>query len=99
MIHSLAALNTLLQTIAEEEMRGRVMSFYAMALMGTHPIGSLIAGSIASGIGIPHTLLIGGIITVGAGIWFEVKRKSMRKYIRPIYVSKGILPTMPDDIT
>jgi len=99
MILTLAGVNTLLQTIAEEEMRGRVMSFYAMALMGTHPIGSLIAGSIASGIGIPHTLLIGGIITVCAGIWFEVRRKSMRKYIRPIYISKGILPGLPDDLS
>ncbi|OFY39141.1 MAG: MFS transporter [Bacteroidetes bacterium GWF2_40_14] len=99
MILTLAGVNTLLQTIAEEEMRGRVMSFYAMALMGTHPIGSLIAGSIASGIGIPYTLLIGGIITVCAGIWFEVKRKSMRKFIHPIYVSKGILPGLTDDLT
>lgn len=99
MILSLAALNTLLQTIAEEEMRGRVMSFYAMALMGTQPIGSLLAGSTASGIGIPHTLLIGGLITVAAGVWFEVNRKSMKKYIRQTYISKGILPGFSDDLT
>jgi MFS family permease len=98
MIMSLAAVNTMLQTIAEEDKRGRVMSFYAMALMGTMPIGNLLAGSVASGIGIPHTLLITGTITVLSGIWFEFNRKSLRRYIRPIYIQKGIMPGFPDDI-
>lgn len=75
MILSLAAINTLIQTLTEEEKRGRVMSFYAMALMGTQPIGNLLAGTIASGIGIPHTFLIGGIITVISGVWFGFKRE------------------------
>lgn len=87
----LAAVNTMLQTIADEDKRGRVMSFYAMALIGTTPIGNLIAGTIASGIGIPHTLLIAGTITVLTGVWFELKCKSMQKQIQPIYASKGIL--------
>jgi MFS family permease len=95
MIMSIAAINTMVQTIAEEDKRGRVMSFYAMALMGTTPIGNLLAGTIASGIGIPYTLLSGGIITVLAGIWFESNRKLLRKYIHPIYRSKGILPEIP----
>jgi predicted MFS family arabinose efflux permease len=98
MILSIAAINTLLQTIADEDKRGRVMSFYAMALIGTTPIGNLLAGSIASGIGIPYTLLTGGIITVLAGIWFELNRKSLRKYIHPIYIRKGILPELPVEL-
>jgi MFS family permease len=99
MILSLAAINTMLQTIADEDKRGRVMSFYAMALMGTTPIGNLLAGTIASGIGIPYTLLTGGIITMLAGIWFQVNRKSLRSYIHPIYRSKGILPSLPGELT
>jgi MFS family permease len=98
MILSIAAINTLIQTIAEEDKRGRVMSFYAMALMGTTPIGNLMAGTIASGIGIPYTLLSGGIITVMAGLWFEWDRKSLRKYIHPIYISKGILSELPVEL-
>ena len=98
MILSIAAINTMLQTIADEDKRGRVMSFYAMALMGTTPIGNLMAGTIASGIGIPHTLLAGGVITIIAGIWFEWDRKALRKYIRPIYISKGILPEIPVEV-
>jgi MFS family permease len=99
MVLSLSSMNTMLQTIADEDKRGRVMSFYAMALMGAAPIGNLLAGSIASGIGIPHTILICGAITVSAGIWFELNRKSMRKYVRSIYITKGILPALPNDIT
>jgi MFS family permease len=98
MIMSIAAINTMLQTIADEDKRGRVMSFYAMALMGTTPIGNLLAGTIASGIGIPYTLLSGGIITIIAGIWFELNRKSFRKYIRTIYITKGILPGPPAEL-
>jgi MFS family permease len=92
MILTIAAINTMIQTIADEDKRGRVMSFYAMALMGTTPIGNLMAGIIGSGIGIPYTLLAGGVITVISGALFELKRKSLRKYIRPIYIQKGIIP-------
>jgi len=99
MVLSLSAINTMLQTIADEDKRGRVMSFYSMALMGTNPIGNLLAGSIASGIGIPLTLLISGTITILTGIWFGLNRKLLRKYVRPIYVKKGILPGLPDDLT
>jgi len=91
MIASIASVNTLIQTLADEDKRGRVMSFYAMALMGMNPIGNLCAGSIASAIGVPMTLLFGGIITLGTGIWFETIRPSIRKYTFPVYERKGII--------
>ena len=94
MILTLSSVNTLLQTITDEDKRGRVMSFYAMALMGIQPIGNLLAGSIASGIGIPHTCLLGGVFTLISGIWFSLNRRSFSGYIRPIYVKKGILPEL-----
>jgi MFS family permease len=99
MILTLAAVNTMLQTLADEDMRGRVMSFYAMALMGTTPIGNLLAGTIASGIGISFTLLTGGIITILAGIWFQLNRPSIRKFVHPIYITKGIMPPLPNEIS
>jgi MFS family permease len=98
MILAIAAINTMIQTIADEDKRGRVMSFYAMALMGITPIGNLMAGTIASGIGIPNTLLAGGVITIISGILFNLKRKSLRKYIRPIYIRKGIIPEQPVEL-
>jgi MFS family permease len=99
MILSLAAANTMLQTLADEDKRGRVMSFYAMALLGTMPIGNLLAGSVASGIGLSYTMLAGGVITVLSAIWFEIQRRSMRTTVRTIYRNKGISATLPDDNT
>jgi predicted MFS family arabinose efflux permease len=89
--------NTMIQTIAEEDKRGRVMSFYAMALMGTMPIGNLLAGSVAAGIGIQYTMIIGGIVTVLSAFWFESKRRSMRSVVRSIYRDKGIISALPDE--
>jgi len=98
MVLSLSSVNTMLQTIVDEDKRGRVMSFYAMALMGISPIGNLLAGSMASGIGIPFTFIICGAITVLSGIWFGLNLKSMRKYVYRVYINKGILDSLPNDI-
>jgi len=87
-----ASTNTILQTIVDERMRGRVMSFYTMAFLGTAPLGSLLAGVAASRIGAPMTILLGGIACVGAGVWFAAKLPAIRVLLRPIYVQKGILP-------
>ena len=67
---SLAATNTILQTIVPEDLRGRVMAFYAMSFLGTAPIGSLIAGSVAERIGAPATIMAGGICCIASGVWF-----------------------------
>jgi len=98
MVLSLSSINTMLQTIADENKRGRVMSFYAMALMGATPFGNLLAGTLASGVGINFALLISGTVTILSGVWFGMKLKSLRRYVRPIYVNKGILPGLPDDM-
>src|SRR5262249_22537255 len=56
----MASSNTVIQTIVDDEKRGRVMSFYMMAFLGTAPFGSLLAGALSSRIGAPETLLVGG---------------------------------------
>lgn len=88
----MAASNTVLQTIVEEDKRGRVMSFYTMAFMGTAPFGSLLAGSLAERIGAPHTLMFGGLGCIAGAIWFATSLPSLRRDVRPIYVKIGILP-------
>jgi MFS family permease len=88
----MAASNTVLQTIVEEDKRGRVMSFYTMAFMGTAPFGSLLAGSVAERIGAPHTLLFGGIGCVLGALWFATTLAALRRDVTPIYVKIGILP-------
>jgi MFS family permease len=88
----MAASNTVLQTIVDEDKRGRVMSFYTMAFMGTAPFGSLLAGFIAERIGTPRTLMFGGIGCILGAIWFARTLPALRRDVRPIYVRIGILP-------
>jgi len=94
----MASSNTVLQTIVEEDKRGRVMSFYTMAFMGTAPFGSLLAGSVAEKIGTPHTLLLGGIGCILGGLWFASSLSALRRDVRPIYIKAGILPEMAASI-
>jgi hypothetical protein len=76
-------------------MRGRVMSLFAMSFAGTMPFGSLYAGSLASSIGAPWTLIISGIVCISVALLFYRRLKSMREVIRPIYHKMGILPDSP----
>jgi MFS family permease len=91
-IVQMAASNTIIQTIVDDEKRGRVMSFYMMAFLGTAPFGSLIAGWMSSRIGAPHTLLTGGICCLAGAAWFASELPAIRTSVRPIYVRMGILP-------
>jgi MFS family permease len=73
MIVQMASCNTILQTVVQEEMRGRVMSLYAMAIAGMVPFGSLIVGMLSSRIGPPQTLLICGSACVIASVLFSFR--------------------------
>jgi MFS family permease len=92
MLVQTASTNTLLQTLVDEDKRGRIMSLYTMAFMGMVPFGSILAGSLAQTLGAPGTVLAGGIFCILGGIWFGRRLPSLRKMVRPIYVRKGILP-------
>jgi MFS family permease len=94
MISTMASCNTMVQTIVDEDKRGRVMSFYVMAFMGAAPLGSLLAGSVSSVIGAPYTVCIGGILCILGGIVFAFRLPALRKIIRPIYRKMGIIPEM-----
>lgn len=92
MMTGIASTNTLLQTVVDEDKRGRVMSFFTMSFFGTAPFGSLLLGWLASRIGAPWALRIGGMSCVlGAGA-FYLQLSRMRQKIRPIYRRLGILP-------
>ena len=91
MMVQMASSNTVLQTIVEEDKRGRVMSFYTMAFMGMVPFGSLLAGSLANKIGAPNTVMIGGVACILGSLIFAKLLPSLRKIARPIYVEKGII--------
>jgi MFS family permease len=90
----LAASNTILQTIVREEMRGRVMAFYTMAFMGSAPFGSLLAGGLATRLGAPGTILLGGCACIVGGVLFGRQLPRLRELVVPIYVERGILPAI-----
>jgi MFS family permease len=92
MMQQMASSNTILQTIVPDERRGRVMSYYTMAFFGMAPFGSLFAGSLASRIGAPRTLFIGGICCLVGAAWFWSELPEIRRLVRPIYVDLGLLP-------
>src|SRR5690606_29817546 len=89
MMTQTAASNTILQTITDEDKRGRVMSFYTMALMGTVPFGSLLAGWMAKWIGTPWTIFFGGASCLAGALIFYRRLPELRRLVRPVYVSMG----------
>jgi len=95
---NMAACNTILQTVVDEDKRGRVMSFYTMAFMGTMPFGSLLAGILAAKMGAPYTLWIGGAACVGVAFIFISKLPMIREKIRPVYAKKGIIPEVAEGL-
>jgi len=95
MMAQMACSNTVIQTIVDDDKRGRVMSLFTMAFIGMAPFGSLFAGALASRIGAPHTLAIGGGVCVAGGIVFASRLKAMREVLHPIYRKMGIMPDIP----
>jgi MFS family permease len=84
--------NMILQTIVDDDKRGRVMSFYTAAFLGMTPFGSLAAGALADVIGVALTLTLGGLACVAGAIYLARMRPRLREHIRPIYTRLGILP-------
>ncbi|WP_348264469.1 MFS transporter [Telmatobacter sp. DSM 110680] len=92
MMQGLTGSNTIIQTLVDEKMRGRVMSYYTMAFVGMAPFGSLLAGALAHAIGAPRTVIISGVACIAGAIWFASRLTEIRKDMRPIYERLGIVP-------
>ena len=94
---SLGIRNTVLQTLVEDDKRGRVMSLYLMAFMGMIPWGSLLAGSLAARIGLSRTLFLEGFVSLAGALVFVNQLPRLRAGVRPIYTKMGIiLPPVPE---
>src|ERR1700690_974919 len=98
MMIQMAASNTILQTIVHDDKRGRLMSFYSMAFLGMAPFGSLLAGSLASRVGAPRTVIISGSICIACAGWFASHLSAMRDLVHPIYRKLGIIPEIATGI-
>jgi MFS family permease len=92
MMQGVTSSNTILQTLVDEKMRGRVMSYYTMAFVGMAPFGSLLAGALAHAIGAPRTVIISGVACILGSVWFWSRMPAIRDDMRPIYERLGIVP-------
>lgn len=90
--------NMVMQTLVDEDKRGRVMSLFTMAFMGMMPFGSLLTGWLGDVIGVPHTLQIGGVICLLTTAWFVWQIPTMRVAARPVLVQKGFIDEVPTPI-
>ncbi|ACK70454.1 major facilitator superfamily MFS_1 [Gloeothece citriformis PCC 7424] len=90
-IINIASSNTILQTISEENKRGRLMSFYTMSFLGILPFGNLAVGALANQISAPTTLLLCGILCILTSFFFRQQLPKLRQYMRPIYDKLGLL--------
>ena len=87
MMLQMSSTNTVIQTLVEDGMRGRVLSFLAFALFGTAPFGSLMMGALAEHLGLQKTFFINGIICVLGALVFNKKAEAINKHIL-IHVDK-----------
>jgi MFS family permease len=92
LMNQIVGSNTIVQTVVEDDKRGRVMSFYTIALLGSAPIGSLISGALAARIGVQATLVTSGLACTVAAFWFWKQLPEIREAIHPRYAELGILP-------
>lgn len=91
MMFMMSACSTILQTIIEEEKRGRVMSLFTMAFMGAAPIGGLVGGACANQFGFHATILGAGIYCLVVSLVFGLKMPELKKQSQPIHLEKGLL--------
>lgn len=90
MMCQIASSNTIIQTIVDEDKRGRVMSLYAMAFLGTMPFGSLLAGSVAHTLGVPDTLLLGAACCITGAAIFALKLPMLSEMLQPVFTNLDI---------
>jgi MFS family permease len=98
MLQGTTASNTIIQTLAPEDKRGRVMSYYTAAFVGMAPFGSLLAGAMAHWIGAPRTVMVTGSCCMAGGLWFWTRLPAIRREMRPIYERLGIIAPLPESV-
>jgi MFS family permease len=95
MMVQMGATNTLLQVMVPDRLRGRVMSLYSMMFIGMGPIGALAGGAVATRIGAPWTVAIGGLTCLAGGTVFARHLPSMRGEARQLILAQGMNTSEP----
>ncbi len=87
----MAAANTILQAVVHDEKRGRVMSLFSMAFLGTAPIGSLICGALSNQFGFSNTIFGCGVYCLIVAVIWAIHLPSLQVASRALYIEKGLL--------
>ena len=93
-----ASINTVLQTLVDEEKRGRIMSLYTVAFIGGSAVGGVIGGGVARLVGTPIAVAIAGAGCMILSAWFTRLLPSLRAMVRPIYQEMGIIPELASGV-
>jgi MFS family permease len=96
MMQGMAASNTIIQTLAPADKRGRVMSYYTMAFVGMAPFGSLLAGGLAHVVSASWAVVITGSCCILGSAWFWRRMSAVRDAMRPVYRELGIIRPAPE---
>lgn len=80
----MAAVNTLLQSLVPETLRGRLMSLYVVTFVGMAPVGSLVMGRLSTRFGVQEVLLCGGVLTFGAALVFLADLPRVRPSVQAL---------------
>jgi len=86
----MAGTNTILQTLVDDDKRGRLMSFYAMAFMGAAPLGALLYGSLAQTLGAETTFALCGTACIVAAMIYLTQLPRIRRQAGPMYERLGL---------
>jgi MFS family permease len=78
----MASSNTIVQSLVDDQKRGRVLSLFVMARRGVESLGSLVFGAVASWVGTPGALMIGGAVCLLAVAAFATKLPLIRQASR-----------------
>ncbi|MHC5729505.1 MAG: MFS transporter, partial [Nostoc sp.] len=73
--------NMIIQTLVAEDKRGRVMSFYALAMVGMMPFGNLLAGTLADNFGATNALIVCGSLNILGALWFSAQLPAVSRWI------------------
>ena len=84
------ATNTLIQSMVPDNLRGRVISIYAMTLLGLAPFGSLAAGFVADRLGAPKAIAIGGAVCLIAALLFWTRLPAFRDEARRMILAQDM---------
>jgi len=86
----MASCNTLIQTLVDDDKRGRVMSFYTISFVGLGPFGSLLVGALAARLGAPTAVLVNGLGCLAAAAVFWMWLPRFLRLVQPAFVRMGI---------